>query len=136
MNVLNTNFKEYMNENAEDLNEGFYGDVQMFFYKNNKRYGGTSKEILEFLSDDGQDEFKSNGNAFFKLMTKCAKNRNKMMDFVDKYFAFDDEFAPDDLETMNGKWFGFEPIDKMKPLYCMPLQSKGMVFVVFAMNIE
>lgn len=135
MSILDTPFKEYIKTHMEELNEAFYGDVSMFFYKNNKRMTITGKDIPEFLSEDGQDAF-ANRAAFFKKMTQCAKNRNKMVDFVDNYFMFDEKYSADDLENMNGKWFGFEPVDKMKPLYCMPIDSKKKIDVVFAMDIE
>lgn len=122
---MNSNFKEFL---LSEANENY----TLLFYKGKKKLSITGKDVEKFLSDDGQLAFR-NRKGFFSLMAKYVKNRNQMIDFIDTFFWLDDgDIEADELETMNGKWFGFEEVDNCKPLYCIRVAKKDDINLVVA----
>ena len=132
MSILDTTFREYIKTHMEELDESFYGDIQIFFYKGKNRMAITGTDIPKYLTDDGQDAWK-HPDDFFKTLKKYSKNRNQMVDLVDNYFVLDDVSEGADLETMRGKWLGFEEVPEYEPLYCVQIDSKKKISVIFAM---
>jgi hypothetical protein len=126
---MELSFKQFL---LNEANENY----TLFFYKGKKRLSITGKDVEKYLSEDGQSAFRDR-RGFFDLLAKYVKNRNQMIDFIDNYFWLDDgDIEADELENMNGKWLGFEPVDSCKPLYCIRVAKKDNITMVVASYVK